>query len=66
MTGTGAGRRLHVLLLEPWFTGSHQVWAGGWQRASRHDLHLLTQPGTHWRHRMMAAAVPPSVRGAVR
>ena len=52
------GDRLQVLLLEPYFTGSHKVWAEGWKRASRHDLHLLTQPGTHWRHRMMASAVP--------
>jgi glycosyltransferase involved in cell wall biosynthesis len=49
---------LHVVLLEPYFTGSHRVWAEGWRRASRHRLHLLTQPGTHWRHRMMASAVP--------
>ncbi|MFV0317368.1 MAG: DUF3524 domain-containing protein [Microthrixaceae bacterium] len=49
---------LSVLVLEPFFTGSHEVWARGWQEHSRHDLHLLTQPGTHWRHRMMAASVP--------
>ena len=49
---------LQVVLLEPYFTGSHKVWAEGWRRASRHCLHLLTQPGTHWRHRMMASAVP--------
>ena len=55
---TGGGRSLHVLVLEPWFTGSHRAWAEGWQRHSRHRLFLLTQPGTHWRHRMMAAAVP--------
>lgn len=53
--------RLHVLLVEPFFTGSHEVWARGWQANSRHDLHLLTQPGTHWRHRMMAASVPLAV-----
>lgn len=52
---------LHVLLLEPFFTGSHEVWARGWQANSRHDLYLLTQPGTHWRHRMMAASVPLAV-----
>jgi glycosyltransferase involved in cell wall biosynthesis len=50
--------RLQVVVLEPYFTGSHKVWAEGWRRASRHHLHLLTQPGTHWRHRMMASAVP--------
>lgn len=49
---------LRVLVLEPYFTGSHRGWAEGWRANSIHDLHLLTQPGTHWRHRMMAAAVP--------
>lgn len=56
--GSRGPRRLHVVVVEPYFTGSHQVWAEGWQRHSRHDLHLLTQPGTHWRHRMMASPVP--------
>jgi glycosyltransferase involved in cell wall biosynthesis len=49
---------LEVFLCEPWFTGSHQVWAEGWQRHSSHRIHLATQPGTHWRHRMVASAVP--------
>ncbi len=53
-----AGSTLQVVLLEPYFTGSHRAWAEGWQRHSSHHIHLLTQPGTHWRHRMMAAAVP--------
>lgn len=52
------GEPLHVVIVEPYFTGSHEVWAEGWRKASRHRVHLLTQPGTHWRHRMMAAAVP--------
>ncbi len=55
-----AGELLHVVVLEPFFIGSHRVWAEGWQRHSRHRIHLLTQPGTHWRHRMMAASVPLS------
>jgi glycosyltransferase involved in cell wall biosynthesis len=50
--------QLHVVVVEPYFTGSHRVWAEGWRSASRHRMHLLTQPGTHWRHRMMASAVP--------
>ena len=59
MSDRGTGEtRLHVVLLEPFFTGSHEVWAEGWRANSRHDIHLVTQPGTHWRHRMMAASVP--------
>lgn len=54
----GPTGRLGVLVVEPFFTGSHEVWAEGWRANSRHELHLLTQPGTHWRHRMMAASVP--------
>lgn len=52
---------LSVLLLEGYFTGSHEVWATGWQANSRHEIHLLTQPGSHWRHRMMASSVPLAI-----
>lgn len=49
---------LNVFLCEPYFIGSHKIWAEGWQRHSSHRITLATQPGTHWRHRMMASAVP--------
>lgn len=46
-----------VLLLEPFFGGSHKQWAQHWQKYSRHDIHLLTLAGRHWKWRMQGGAV---------
>lgn len=46
-----------VLLVEPFFGGSHAAWAEGWQATSAHDIHLLTHEASAWRWRMRGAAV---------
>lgn len=46
-----------VLLVEPFFGGSHAAWATGWQAASRHEIHLLTHEASAWRWRLRGAAV---------
>ncbi|MEM1122236.1 MAG: DUF3524 domain-containing protein, partial [Bacteroidota bacterium] len=46
-----------VLLLEPFYTGSHQSWAEGWQRFSQHEVKILSLSGRHWKWRMHAGAV---------
>ncbi len=43
---------MRVLLLEPYFTGSHAQWAEGYQAASRHDVTLLTHEGQFWKWRL--------------
>ncbi len=43
------GRAAKVLLVEPWFTGSHRAWAEGFRRYSRHDVELLTGESSGWR-----------------
>lgn len=48
---------MQILLLEPFFTGSHQQWAEGYQRHSTHDVRLLTMKGKHWKWRMYGGAV---------
>lgn len=48
---------LRVVLIEPWYGGSHRIWADGVVAHSRHEVHLLTLPGRHWRWRMRGAAV---------
>lgn len=55
---------LDVLLVEGWFGGSHEAWATGWSAHSRHDVEIISQPGSHWQHRMDAAAVPLSMATA--
>ncbi len=48
---------MNILLLEPWFGGSHRVWAEGYARHSAHDVQLLTLPAQFWKWRMQGAAV---------
>ena len=44
-------------LLEPYCIGSHQLWAEGYARYSRHRVVLLTMPGRFWKWRMHGGAV---------
>lgn len=47
-----------VLLVEPYYGGSHRAWADGWVKNSRHEISLLTLPDRFWRWRMRGSAVP--------
>lgn len=46
-----------VTLIEPYYGGSHKAWADGWVSRSRHDIDLITLPGSFWRWRMRGGAV---------
>ncbi len=48
---------MHILLLEPFFTGSHRQWAEGYRRRSEHEVQILSLPGRHWKWRMYGGAV---------
>ncbi len=48
---------MRILLVEPFFTGSHKQWAEGYQKHSQHEIELLTLPGKFWKWRMAAGAV---------
>ena len=48
---------MKVLLVEPYYTGSHQAWADGYQARSRHEIELLTLPGRFWKWRMQGGAL---------
>ncbi|MCP4245873.1 MAG: DUF3524 domain-containing protein [bacterium] len=41
-----------VLLVEPWFAGSHRAWAEGVERHSRHNISLLTSEPMGWKPRL--------------
>ena len=49
--------RLRVFLIEPWLGGSHQAWAEGYARSSRHEVHVLGLGDAHWRWRLRGGAV---------
>ncbi len=48
---------LSVLLIEPYYGGSHRAWADGYQRGSQHTIELLTLPAQFWKWRMQGGAV---------
>lgn len=55
-------RRLKVLLVEPWMSGSHAQWAWGYQEASAHDVSIVGLSDGPWRWRLRAGAWPLSRR----
>jgi len=48
---------MKILLVEPFFVGSHATWAKGYQQFSQHDVEILSLPGRHWKWRMYGGAV---------
>jgi glycosyltransferase involved in cell wall biosynthesis len=48
---------LKILLVEPYYTGSHAAWAEGYARHSRHQIDILSLPGRFWKWRMHGGAV---------
>ncbi len=48
---------MKICLLEPFYAGSHQRWADGFQKHSSHQVEILSLPGRHWKWRMHGGAV---------
>lgn len=48
---------MRILLLEPFFSGSHKKWAEEFQRFSTHQIEILSLSGSHWKWRMHGGAV---------
>ena len=48
---------MHILIIEPFFVGSHASWAKGFQQYSSHQVSILSLPGRHWKWRMHGGAV---------
>ena len=48
---------MKILILEPFFTGSHQQWAEGFQKHSTHQVEILSLSGHHWKWRMHGGAI---------
>ena len=48
---------MRILLVEPYFGGSHRAWAEGYAAHSGHDVSLLTHPARFWKWRMQGGAV---------
>ena len=48
---------MKIVILEPYFTGSHKNWAEGYQRHSKHEIKILAMKGQFWKWRMHGGAV---------
>ncbi|MFT7613226.1 MAG: glycosyltransferase involved in cell wall biosynthesis [Parvicellaceae bacterium] len=48
---------MRILLIEPFYTGSHKKWCDGFQKYSSHQIELATLSGRHWKWRMHGGAV---------
>ncbi|MEZ4754117.1 MAG: DUF3524 domain-containing protein [Bdellovibrionota bacterium] len=48
---------MKILILEPFYTGSHKLWADGLKQHSAHEIELLTLPARYWKWRMHGAAL---------
>ena len=46
---------MKVLLVEPYYGGSHRAWANGYAANSRHDVTLVTHEAQFWKWRMHGA-----------
>ena len=44
---------LDVVVIEPWYRGSHRSWADGWESASSHRVTLLALEGERWRRALL-------------
>ena len=48
---------MKMLLIEPYYTGSHKQWADGYKKYSRHKIKILSLKGQFWKWRMHGGAV---------
>jgi len=48
---------MNILLIEPYFAGSHKSWAEGYQSFSNHNVQIISLPGQFWKWRMHGGAI---------
>ena len=48
---------MKVLIIEPYYTGSHKKWVEGFKKYSSHHVKILSMEGQFWKWRMHGGAV---------
>jgi glycosyltransferase involved in cell wall biosynthesis len=48
---------MEILLIEPYYTGSHRAWVDEYSQSSLHNVRVLSLPGRFWKWRMHGGAV---------
>lgn len=55
---------MRILLIEPYFGGSHRAWAEGYRDHTAHEVTLLTLPARWWKWRIRGGAVTVAEQAA--
>ncbi len=53
---------MKILIVEPYYTGSHALWAEEYARYSRHNVRIFSMNGKYWKWRMHGGAVTMAQR----
>ena len=48
---------MKILIIEPYFTGSHKAWLKSFKKNSSHSIKLITMKGQFWKWRMHGGAI---------
>ncbi len=48
---------MRILIIEPYYTGSHKQWADGYQQYSKHEITIISMQGKFWKWRMHGGAI---------
>lgn len=48
---------MDILIIDPFYDTSHQIWSEGYQRHSKHKISILSLPPRYWKWRMYASAI---------
>ena len=57
VSGTANHFYMKILIIEPYFTGSHKQWAESYKRNSSHNIKILSLKGQFWKWRMHGGAI---------
>ena len=52
-----SNQQLNIVLIEPFFTGSHKSWAEGYKKNSQHNIETISLKGIYWKWRMHGGAI---------
>ena len=50
-------KKLKILLIEPFYSGSHKSWADGYTKNSAHSISIISLKGVYWKWRMHGGAI---------
>ncbi len=48
---------MNIILIEPYYAGSHKAWADDLKKYSTHNIDILSMPGSFWKWRMHGGAI---------